>query len=177
MINNVSKNITFIHPPEKDSYNKSEIIGFRYYKYGHQNFKENEYFTLIKKYNDKYYILEKLYDTKFYNKNLHCYDIINQIIFNNKLNENLIYGDAFPHLIGFCYSLLYINNKNFIFLPPYIPNIDYPESLEEEFNSEELSENKSYVEPIIFNSHVSLIFIKVTDNISDNISETDRERI
>ena len=39
LINNVSKNITFIHPPEKDSYNKSEIIGFRYYKYGHQNFK------------------------------------------------------------------------------------------------------------------------------------------
>ena len=81
----------------------------------------------------------------------------------------MIYGDDFPHLIGFCYSLLYINNKNFIFLPPYIPNIDYPESLEEEFNSELLSENKSYVEPIIFNSHVSLIFIKVTDNIRDNI--------
>lgn len=160
LINNVSRNITFLHPPdnENDIYNKSIIIGFRYYKFGYQHI-EN-YFTLINKYDNKFYILEKQ-NNKFYKKDLDCFDIIHNIIMN-KYNNNIDIGESFPELIGFCYSLLDLKIKEFIFVEPYIPDIKIPDSLKEKL-PDKLMENKTYVQPIIFNSHVTLLFSRIYD--------------
>ena len=166
LINRVSDKITFLHPPENDSFNKSKFIGFRYYKRNHNDL--NDYFTLINKCGNKYYILEKERNTKFYNEKLNCFNIMQNIIYDN-FKSQIILGEPFPELIGFCYSLTEIDNKReFFFLPPYIPDIQINNSLLEELPNK-LYDFITYIEPIIYDSHVSLLIFKVESGERKNI--------
>lgn len=164
LINQVIKNkITFLHLPKDETYDKSKIIGFRYYKSGYLHL--NNFFTLIQKYDQKYYILEKQKETKFYNKYLNCFEIMNSIIdekYKDCYSANLIYGESFPELIGYCYSILNYKIKSFEILEPFIPNIEIPESLIEKITNN-IKNNITYIEPIIFDCHVSLLFFKIDD--------------
>jgi len=92
----ISPNITFLHsyePKLEKEYDENNFIGFRYYEEG-INVHDTKYFTLIKRYNSKYYILEKnssindIYDEKFENPNLDCFSIIYKI--SNLINNNQI---------------------------------------------------------------------------------------
>ena len=68
----ISENVTFLHlydVKEKIGYNENNFIGFRYYEKGPKE-KDPVYFTLIKKYAAKYYILEKYEKKRDINGNL-----------------------------------------------------------------------------------------------------------
>ena len=57
----ISKNITFIHLYESKNENlyiKNKFIGFRYYT-NEQKSSDSQFFTLVNRYDSKYYILEK----------------------------------------------------------------------------------------------------------------------
>ena len=165
LINQVSKKISFLHPPKDNTYDSSKIIGFRYYKYGVKIIKE--FFTIINKYDQKYFILEKKEDSKFYNKELNCFDIIKTIL-EDKYKNLFFYGESFPELIGFSYSLLYIKIKGFSFIEPFMPNYEMPESLIEAI-PDQLNNNITYIEPIIYDSHISILFFKLIENKRINI--------
>ena len=84
----ISSNITFLHlydPKLVDGYDKNKIIGFRYYEKGPQDSK-SQYFTLINRFDTKYYILEKndtmkdINNQSFLDKELNCFNIIDNII-------------------------------------------------------------------------------------------------
>ena len=164
----ISPNITFLHsyePKLEKEYDENNFIGFRYYEEG-INVPDTKYFTLIKRYNSKYYILEKnssinvIYDEKFENPNLDCFSIIYKIIINKYKNKDrLKNGETFPELIGFCYGLISINKfKNFICVEPLIPDLLNRDSLEENIPNE-LEDNIVYLEPLISDAHISLIVI------------------
>ena len=164
----ISPNITFLHsyePKLEKEYDENNFIGFRYYEEG-INVPDTKYFTLIKRYNSKYYILEKnssindIYDEKFKNPNLDCFSIIYKIIINKYKNKDrLKNGETFPELIGFCYGLISINKfKNFICVEPLIPDLLNRDSLEENIPNE-LEDNIVYLEPLISDAHISLIVI------------------
>lgn len=161
----ISPNITFIHQysiNEKDHYNPSKFIGFRYYENG--PLKEGKFFTLIKINNYKYFILEKnklikdINNKLFYDENLDCLKIIKKIIYD-KHKTSLIgsNGDLFPELIGFCYALCASEKiKNFIFVEPLISDINVKDCLKDNI-PEIIEDNNIYIEPFIFDGHVSLI--------------------
>ena len=84
----ISKNITFIHLYESKNenlYNKNKFIGFRYYT-DEQKSSDSQFFTLVNRYDSKYYILEKntiikdIDGKNFYNSDLDCFSIISYII-------------------------------------------------------------------------------------------------
>lgn len=164
----ISPNISFLHPYEpklEKKYDENNFIGFRYYEEG-INVPDTKYFTLIKRYNTKYYILEKngtikdIYGEKFENPNLNCFSIIYKIIVNKYKNkERLKNGETFPELIGFCYALISINKfKNFICVEPLIPDLFNKDSLEENIPNE-LQDKTVYLEPLLSDAHISLIVI------------------
>ena len=71
----ISPNITFIHayePKLDNKYDENHFIGFRYYE-EELNVPNSNYFTLLKRYESKYFILEKneiikdINGEKFYN--------------------------------------------------------------------------------------------------------------
>ena len=173
----ISKNITFIHlyePNVELEYNENKIIGFKYYENGPLD-KNINYFTLVNKYDSKYFILEKdktlndINDKSFYNKNLDCYSIMKKILYEKiSKKKKLLYGDTFPEIIGYCYALLnYGNFKNFRFVEPLIPNPFSNDSLEENFS--DFEDNISYIEPFIYEGHVSLIITSSINNKRYNI--------
>lgn len=165
----MSKKITILYPPDETNsskYNKNDIIGFRYYQ--NKEIKNKcEYFTLIKKCNNRYYILEKndkikdIYDNPFYNKNLDCYKIINEIIYEKYIRreERSPNGELFPELLGYSYAVLSKGKfKDFIPLEPFIPDLSIEESLKETF-PEKNEKNIIFLEPILYGQHASLIMI------------------
>ena len=174
----ISPNITFLHlylPSESKEYNENRFIGFRYYDKGSNRF-DSKYFTLINRYDSKFYILEKneymkdINDEFFCDKDLDCFSIIyNNIIQKYRNKNNSIYGETFPELIGYCYSLKAINKfNNFVFIEPLIPEPFKPESLEENIPSK-LEDNITYIEPLIYNGHISLIIFIEIKNTRYNI--------
>ena len=81
----ISKNVTFLFPPEINKINA--IIGYRFFNSNPKIInKETSYFTLVLKYKRKFEILEKhstIFDINgntFINKNLNCLNIIINII-------------------------------------------------------------------------------------------------
>ena len=169
----ISQNITFLHlfyEEEDKKYNENKFIGFRYYDKG-PNQLDSKYFTLINRYDSKYYILEKNEKIKdingkyFFDKELDCFSIIHKIIihkYNNKKNN--IYGETFPEIIGFCYGLKSRNKvNNYKFIEPLIPEPFKPESLIEDIPSK-LDDNITYIEPLIYNDHISLILFTEKKN-------------
>ena len=100
----ISPKITFLHlyePKEEKQYNENKFIGFKYYDKG-PNEPDSKYFTLVNRYDSKYFILEKNETIKdinnelFLDKDLDCFSIIQSIITQKYKNENnSIYGRNF----------------------------------------------------------------------------------
>lgn len=192
-----SKKISLLYAPleeDNDNWDKNKCIGFRYYE--KSKLEKCNYFTLVKKYGNKFFILEKdknILDFKgdnFYDENLNCYSVMKNIIFEKYKNDIVTpKGEVFPEIIGFSYSLISIGKfKGFIAVEPLIL-----EPLNEESRIEKLPENLQekigYIEPIIFDNHISVVLIKkstiynrnrvniildmsryhIEENISDNI--------
>ena len=161
----ISPNITFLHLYDKNEekeYNENKFIGFRYYNKSPAQ-KDSKFFTLINRFNTKYHILEKVQSIKdinnksFFDKDLNCFAIIDNIITEKyKDKEHIMNGETFPEIIGYCHSLITLNKiRNFIFLEPLIPEAFKPETLKE--NISEFEPDITYVEPLIYNGHISLI--------------------
>ena len=176
----ISPNITFLHlyePNESKEYNENKFIGFRYYD-GEPKQQISKYFTLINCYDSKYYILEKNQTMKdinnklFFDNDLDCFSIINNSIIQKYRNKNnSVYGETFPELIGYCYGLKTLNkalNKNLIFIEPLIPQIFKPDTLEEDI-LDNIEDNMTYIEPLIYNGHISLIIFAGKKNKRINI--------
>ena len=174
----ISQNITFLHLYESNEdkkFNENKFIGFRYYDKGPNN-PDSKYFTLINRYNSKYYILEKNETIKdinnelFLDKELDCFSIIQKIITEKYKNKNnTIYGETFPEIIGYCYGLKSLNRvKDFIFIEPLIPEPFKQETLIEDIDPK-LKENMTYIEPFIYNDHISLILFMERKNKRINI--------
>ena len=162
----ISSNVTFIYlyePNEENLYRKDNFIGFRYYKSDPFTSGSN-YFTLINRYDNKYFILEKNKSIKdingeiFFNNELNCFSIINEIIIDKYKNKSEISnGETFPEILGYCYGLISLNKiKNFKFIEPLIPEAFKEDSFKEDI-PEKLETNITYVEPIIYDRHISLI--------------------
>ena len=164
----ISKKISFLYTPSlKDNklYDKDNCIGFRYYE---KNKSERcNYFTLIKKYDKKFYILEKeknicdINGELFYDEKLDCYSVMRNIVFEKYKNKIMSpKGEYFPEIFGFIYSLIYLGKfKGFQVIEPLSL-----ETLKEETRIEKLpevlEENFGYIEPILFDNHISVAFIK-----------------
>ena len=176
----ISPNITFLHlyePNEFQEYDENTFIGFRYYD-NEPKQKISKYFTLVNCYDSKYHILEKNQSIKdinnqlFFDNDLDCFSIINNSIIQKYRNKNNnIYGETFPELIGYCYGLKTLNkilNKNLIFIEPLMPKLFNPDTLEEDIH-DKLEDNVTYVEPLIYNGHISLIIFAEKKNRRFNI--------
>ena len=166
----ISENISVLYAPseeDKNKYDEKRCIGFRYYE---KNNKEKcNYFTLIKRYDNRFFILEKekekqIFDIKgepFYKEDLNCYSIIQKIVFEKYKNEIVSpRGEIFPEIIGFAYSMVSLQKfKNFIVIEPLIL-----EPLNEESKIEKLPDvlepDIGYIEPILFDNHISVAVIK-----------------
>jgi len=161
----ISPQISFLYPPKIRGYQNR--IGFRYYKENPLTKNDNNpYFTLIYSGKKKCLILEKDIDinitdnkgTNFMIKELDCLDIIFTII-KNKLSEYkdyLNYPNIPCEILGFIYAAKYSKNNinNIEILEPYNPNPLFPETMKE---NNEIITNKIFLEPLIFNNHVSLL--------------------
>ena len=173
----ISRNITFLYlydKNEKKEYNENKFIGFRYYDIG-QNQSNSKYFTLIKRYNTKFHILEKdesikdINNKNFFDKELNCFSIINNIMIQKYKDKNhIMNGETFPEIIGYCYSLISLNIKNFIFLEPLIPEPLNPNNTLME-NIPVIDKNVTYIEPLIYNGHISLIVFNEINNNRCNL--------
>ena len=173
----ISEKITFLHTyikDKKEHYNSDKFIGFRYYEKNLNDKKEpctcGNYFTLVRKNYSKYFILEKndsIKDIKgniFYDENLNCHQIIKKIIFEKYRNKIIgDGGDIFPEIIGYCFALIYSNkNENIIFLEPLIAHLETKFCLEESI-TKVTKENIIYIEPFIYDGHISTIISDFQD--------------
>ena len=174
----ISPNITFIHayePKLENKFDEDNFIGFRYYEEG-LNVPNSKYFTLIKRYESKYFILEKneiikdINGEKFYNPNLNCFSIIYKIIINKYKNKvRNMNGETFPELLGFCYGLISINRfKNFVCVEPLIPNLLNKDPVEENIPND-LEDKLAYLEPLLCDAHISLIVVSKVNKARFNI--------
>ena len=180
----LSSNITFLHKyleDKKEHYEQDKFIGFRYYASYKNDKKEpyayGNYFTLVRKNYSKYFILEKndslidINGNKFYDEKINCYQIMKKIMFEKYKNKSIGYsGDIFPEIIGYCFSLVYsIKDEKIIFLEPLIANLENKFCLEESVKSGELKKGIVYVEPFIYDGHISTIIFVNTNTGRYNI--------
>ena len=170
----MSSKISLLYIPsglKNEKFDEINCIGFRYYE--ENQFKICHYFTLIKKNNNKrYYILEKehkmtnIKDKSFYDENLNCFSIMRKIIFEKyeKEEETFLNGELFPEIIGFAYSMVYLGQfKNFIAVEPLILDQMNRDTIIERL-PKELEKNIGYIEPILYNNHVSILLVKKSIN-------------
>ena len=161
----VSNQISFLYPHNIRGYQNR--IGFRYYKEKPLSSKNNiPYFTLIKCGFRKFIILEKDSEIKDINSNtfiiqdLDCFSIIISII-KTKITKDdnyLTYPNSLIEILGFIYACKYLEKgiNNIQILHPFIPSPFQKESLIEE--ETDIDTSKYYIEPIIYNKHISLLF-------------------
>ena len=169
-----AKKISLLFFPNEDntySFEMKNCFGFRYYEKNNRD--KCNYFTLIKKGQKGYYILEKTENIKdkdnesFFNKDLDCFSIMKNIVYDKYKEDNIYnkspHGELFSEIIGYIYSMIYLGKfKNFIVLEPFFPNRSKKESLKEEIPSN-LEDNVGYIEPILYDNHVSVLLI-IKDN-------------
>ena len=160
------------HECKNNEYNENKCIGFRYYD---KNKEEKcHYFTLIKRYdNSRFFILEKennIIDSEgesFYNEKLDCFSIIKEIVFEKLCKENniidIINGELIQEILGFAYALVSKGKfKSFIALEPLIlDSLNYETKIEK--IPKNLEENVGYIEPLLYNNHVSVVLIKKSE--------------
>ena len=163
---NLSDQITFLYPPNER--HDEKIIGFRYYKNNWRKI-EDGYFTLVKKTENKYEILESQTDIKdfesnsFFMKNLNCSKIVENVIFNKYAdNFDFISGLTFIEILGFIYSLKENSQEKCIITEPFIPNPSDHQSIKECFESEPIK-NVLYLRPLLYLNHVSILLFTFTE--------------
>ena len=170
----MSSKISLLYIPsglKNEKFDENNCIGFRYYE--ENQFKICHYFTLIKKNNNKrYYILEKehkmtnIKDKSFFDEKLDCFSIMRKIIFEKyeKEEETFLNGELFPEIIGFAYSMVYLGQfKHFIAVEPLILDQMNRDAIIERL-PKELEKNIGYIEPILYNNHVSVLLVKKSIN-------------
>ena len=166
IFSNLSEQITFLYPP--NDRHEENIIGFRYYK---KNWRiiEDGYFTLVKKNENKYEILEKQIDVKdfennsFFMEKLDCCKIVENVIFNKYLEKyDFITGLTFIEILGFIYSIKENSNEKCIITEPLIPNPSEQQSFKESFESEP-KKNVLYLRPLLYLNHVSILLFTFTE--------------
>ena len=179
LFSQLSKKISFIFPPQEGK-NIDKIIGYRYYEEIPTKLNEEQkYFTLVLKKNKKYDILEKSSSIKDINGNsfiendLNCYNIIIKII-QDKFKDEIIYEypSSVIEVLGFYYSVLYKDmniNENIKFIEPFYPVINNRETMKEAINEKDISNDKLFIEPILFNKHVSVLYFKYKNGIRLNM--------
>ena len=114
--------------------------------------------------------MKDIYEQGFYNPNLNCFSIINNIIIDKYKTQNgILNGETFPEIIGYCYGLNSLKKfKKFICIEPLVPDVLNPETLEENIPND-LEENITYLEPLIYDGHISLIIFTKIENLRFNI--------
>ena len=171
----LSKKISLLVIPDEkseDILNFKNCFGFRYYE--KNNIDKCEYFTLIKKGRKGYFILEKEGGIKdndnelFYNEKLDCYSIMKNIVYekykDDRINNKSPNGELFSEIIGYTYSMIGLGQfKNYKILEPFIPYRMEPKSLIEEI-PKNMDENIGYIEPILYDNHVSVLIIEKDKN-------------
>ena len=174
----ISSNITFIHSYSDDTkipYDPFKFIAFRYYENGPQQ--GGKFFTLIKVNSYKFFILEKNDSVKdinnklFYEEELNCYEIIRKIIFDKHKNGIIgDKGDTFPEIIGYCYALAYLDTKkNIKFMEPLAYDLNVKNCIIDNI-PEIIVDNFIYIEPFIYDGHISLIIsFRAKDGFRYNI--------
>ncbi len=173
----ISEKISFLYAPlEKDNanYDKNKCIGFRYYEIS--NSKRCNYFTLVNKYNNRFFILEKdknILDFKgasFYDEKLNCYSVMRNIVIEKYKKEiGTPKVDSLPEIIGFCYSLISLGKfRGFTAIEPLILVPLNDESRIERL-PQTLEEKIGYIEPIMFDNHISVALIKKS-NIKNRVN-------
>ena len=176
----ISPNITFLHSYSdynNDNFDFQKFIGFRYYENGPT--KNGNYFTIIKKNDYEYYILEKdnskesvkdIENNTFYDKDLNCYEIMRKIIFEKQRTKIIgDEGDLFPEIIGYSLALNSIDIiNNFKIIPPLIPNLKSKSCINEHF-PEKIIEGLIYIEPFIYDCHISTILTSFKENNRINL--------
>ena len=171
----ISRNITLIFPPGVDTMNG--IIGYRFYNDEPTKItKDTSYFTLVLKSGRKFEILEKSSSIKdanndsFINKNLKCIDIMIKII-KQKFDDNIIY--QFPHtkieILGFIYSAMLEDFNNFELIEPFFPSPFDEDSKIEKIDESSVKEDLIYIEPILFNEHISIFLISYKNKTRINL--------
>ena len=180
----ISENITFLHEffeNRKEHYNPDKFIGFRYYESNKNDKKEpyvnGNYFTLVRNNYKKYFILEKDFSlkdingNKFYDEKINCYQIMKKIIFEKHKNKPIgDSGDIFPEIIGYCFALVYSTKiDNIIFLEPLIANLESKFCVEESRKIEQFKKGVIYIEPFIYDGHISTIIFVYTNTARYNI--------
>ena len=173
----ISGNITFLHEQldnKKEHYNPDKFIGFRYYESNKNDKKEEggygNYFTLVRKNYSKYFILEKdnslqdIYANKFCDEKIDCYQIMKKIIFGKYKNQSIgDNGNIFPEIIGYCFALVYSSQiENIVFLEPLIASLEKNFCLKESMKDEEFKKDVIYIEPFIYDGHISTIIFTIT---------------
>ena len=151
----VSKNISFLFSPKTvkntDQYEFNERIGFRFYD--DINNLNSLYFTLVRKYDNRYYVLEI---NEKENKSEEYLKIIKKIIYQKYLEGNFPNGDSIIEILGYCYILMNIKFENMVFVEPFIPSLNVPDSLRDPSPNEFIND-MTYIIPIIYSNHISLI--------------------
>ena len=91
---------------------------------------------------------------------MNCYSIMRNIIFEKDKNEIIPKGEYFLEIFGFIYSLIYLGKfKGFQVIEPLTLE-PFKEETRIEKLPEVLEENFGYIEPILFDNHISVAFIK-----------------
>ena len=175
----LSKSITYIFPPGEGK-NLEKIIGFRFFEEDPTTLNGNlKYFTLVLKDEKKFDILEINSKVKnnngisFIEEKLNCFDIIEKIIkqkFTDKITYN--YPCTVIELLGFYYSLMYEKehkNDNIKFIEPYYPIINNKTTMREAIREDDIISDKLFIEPILFNKHISVLYFKFENKKRKNI--------
>ena len=159
----ISKNISFLFPLGNRITNNR--IGYRFYKDNPLEYKnEIPYFTLVLISNREFHILEKDAKIKdnmgneFIENNLDCLEIMLEIIKNKFVKKTYSFNISYPYslveLLGFCYAIKTKKYNNIEILKPYFPDPFIPETKIEDFDRQQ---GIFYVEPILYNKHISLL--------------------
>ena len=160
-LSNLDEQFSILFPPGTKDIKK--LIGIRYFGKNVRNI-DDGYFTLIIKENKKLEILEKKQDIKdingkpFYNENIDCFKIMQNILFYKyENNKDYIGNFSVIEILGFIFSAKEVKIDNCIIMDPFIPNLFDRKTIKESIQN--FNENCLYLEPIIYNFHISLLLI------------------
>ena len=164
---NINEQITFLYPPNER--NDDKIIGIRFYKNNWRKI-EDGYFTLVKKNENKYEILEKqksdlkdIEDNSFFMKELDCGEIIQNVIFNKYGgNFDFIFGLSLIEILGFIYAAKENSEEKCIIIDPFIPKPSDKQSFKESFEFQP-KKNVLYLLPLLYLNHVSILLFTFTE--------------
>ena len=110
--------------------------------------------------------MEKKQDIKdingkpFYNENIDCFKIMQDILFSKYENENdkdYIGNFSIFEILGFIFSAKEVKIDKCIIMEPFIPNLLDRSSIKESIQN--FNENYLYLEPILYQFHFSLLLI------------------